>query len=133
MRAYLCRLEADQSHRLWRWLLPGKIWTPFSKGEIDALMSKCQPFVQDLYNSGHLIMDAGLSVETTSIRTVKGKMMTTDGPFAETKEQIGSAFLIEAQDLNEAIRVASKHPAARMGEQFGWRVELRPVTVFERR
>lgn len=59
------------------------------KAEIDALMHACRPYVEELYNSGHLIIDAGLGLETTSVRTVKGKMTSTDGPFVETKEQIG--------------------------------------------
>jgi hypothetical protein len=104
------------------------------KAEIDALMRECQPHVEDLYKSGHLIIDAGLTWETTSVRPVNGKVTVTDGPFVETKEQLGSVFLIEARDLNEAILVASKHPAAQMveGEQFGWGIEIRPVAVFEK-
>ena len=55
----------------------------------------------------------------------------TDGPFAETKEQVGGFFIIEARDLNEAIRVASKHPAALLGEQVGWGIEVRPIEMFD--
>jgi hypothetical protein len=54
----------------------------------------------------------------------------TDGPFTETKEQVGAFFLIEAQDLNEATRVASHHPAAHLGEQVGWGIEVRPIDYF---
>jgi hypothetical protein len=56
--------------------------------------------------------------------------MVTDGPFVETKEQVGGFFIIEANDLDEAIRVASKHPAANLGETVGWAVEIRPIEGF---
>jgi hypothetical protein len=58
----------------------------------------------------------------TTVRIRKGRMSTTDGPFAETKEQLGGFYLIEARDLNEAIRIAGRIPAARYGS-----VEVRPV------
>jgi hypothetical protein len=54
----------------------------------------------------------------------------TDGPYAATKEVVGGLVLIEARDLNEAIQVASLHPAARMGEELGWGIELRPIEEF---
>ena len=57
--------------------------------------------------------------------------MVTDGPFAETKEQIGAFFIIEARDLDEAAEVASLHPAARLGENVGWAIEVRPIDHFE--
>ena len=58
----------------------------------------------------------------TTVRVRQGKMSTTDGPFAETKEQLGGFYLIEAKDLNDAIQVASRIPAARTGS-----IEVRPV------
>lgn len=58
----------------------------------------------------------------TSVRMREGKQVVTDGPFAETREQLGGYFLIDAKDLNEAIRVATRIPAARLGT-----VEIRPV------
>ena len=61
----------------------------------------------------------------TTIRVRNGKMSTTDGPFAETKEQLGGYYLIEAKDLNEAIQVAAKIPSAKTGS-----VEVRPIEVF---
>ena len=103
------------------------------KAEIDAIMSQCPPYMEDLYNTGNLIVDAGLKTETMSVRTLHGKLTVTDGPFVETKEQLGSAFIIEAQDLNDAIRIASKHPAAHLGEQFGFGIEIRPIHYFEKR
>jgi hypothetical protein len=65
------------------------------------------------------------------VRPRHGRVSVTDGPFAETKEQLGGFFIIEARDLNEAIRVASQHPAAHLGEEIGWGIEVRPMDVFE--
>lgn len=105
------------------------------KTEIDAVMSKCGAQVQVLYNSGHLIVDAGLEPKFKVLRQKKGKQLVTDGPFAETREQLGSAFIIEANDMDEAVRIASLHPAAALpdGERFGWAIEIRPISVFEQR
>jgi hypothetical protein len=100
------------------------------KTEMDAIMSQCQPFMDDLYKTGQVLIDTGLNWDSAVVRTVNGKQTVTDGPFVETKEQIGGVFIIEAKDMNEAIRVASKHPAARMGEQLGWGLEIRPIAVF---
>jgi hypothetical protein len=66
-----------------------------------------------------------------TVRPRNGRVSITDGPFAETKEQVGGFFIVEAKDLNEAIRVASMHPAAHLGEQVGWGVEVRPIEGFE--
>ena len=68
--------------------------------------------------------------DSVSLRPRNGKVTVTDGPYAETKEQLGSYFLIEARDLNEAIQVASKHPAARLNEHLGWGVEVRPIEMY---
>jgi len=103
------------------------------KAETDAVMRECQPHLEELYRSGQVIVDAGLTLETKCLRRVDGKVRITDGPFIETREMIGSAFLIEAQDMEEAIRVASLHPTTQVsgGEQFGWGIEIRPIHYFE--
>ena len=103
-----------------------------SKDEMDAVGRQCQPFMEDLHKSGHLVSDEGLQWEwdTKSIRPRNGNVSVTDGPFIETKEQVGGVFVIEALDLNEAILVASKHPAAHVGEHLGWGIEVRPIAVF---
>jgi hypothetical protein len=62
----------------------------------------------------------------TTVRVRDGKRLTTDGPFAETKEQLGGYYLVEARDLDEAINVAAKIPAARYGG-----VEVRPIMKFD--
>ena len=60
----------------------------------------------------------------TTVRVRNGKLSTTDGPFAETKEQLGGFYLIEARDLNEAIQIASRIPSARTGS-----IEVRPIST----
>lgn len=53
--------------------------------------------------------------------------MVTDGPYVETQEQLGSFFLIEGADMQEATKLASMHPAANLGEEMGWGIEIRPI------
>lgn len=94
------------------------------RSEYDALVTDSLALVEDLQTSGqHIAADALQAVDTaTTLRVRNGKVSTTDGPFAETKEQLGGFFLVEARDLNEAIRIASRIPGARIGC-----VEVRPI------
>ena len=81
-------------------------------------------FAEDIKKSGHLLGSNGLkhTDAATTVRVRNGKVSTTDGPFAETKEQLGGYFLIEAKDLNDAIQVAARIPSAKWGS-----IEVRPV------
>jgi hypothetical protein len=99
------------------------------KSELDAIVSQCRTHDEELHKSGHLLSVASLESlrKAASIRPVNGKPTVTDGPFTETKEQIGAFFLIEAKDMAEAVRIASMHPAARLGEHVGWGVEVRGI------
>lgn len=101
--------------------------------EIEAVMEECQPHIETFYKSGKVLLDAGLETETKTLRRTDGKVMVTDGPFTESKELIGSIFIIEAEDMEEAIRLASTHPTTQVsrGEEFGWRIEIRPVHYFK--
>lgn len=101
--------------------------------KIDAVMSECQTYLEELYRSGRVTLDAGLAAEAKSLRRTNGKVKVTDGPFTEAKEMIGSAFLIEARDMEEAIRIASLHPTVQVsaGEPFGWGIEIRPIRYFK--
>lgn len=94
------------------------------KDEVDAAVSECGAHLEELRRSGHLIAAEGLeSVATaTTVRVRNGRVSVTDGPYAETREQLGGFYLIMARDLNEAIRVASNIPHARLGS-----VEVRPI------
>jgi hypothetical protein len=69
---------------------------------------------------------AGLTEGGKIIRHRAGERVVTDGPFIESKE-IGGVFVVEADDLDDAVRLASLHPAARMGEELGWYVAVRPL------
>ena len=95
-----------------------------SKSEFDALLAEALAYDEELRRSGHFVAANALqSVQAaTTIRTRNGKLSMTDGPFAETKEQLGGFILIEAHDLNEAIQVASKIPPGRLGS-----IEVRPI------
>jgi hypothetical protein len=95
-----------------------------SKSECAAVMEETMAYCEALKKSGHLIAVEQLEPVQTAVtvRIRNGKASVTDGPFAETKEQVGGFFLIDARDLNEAIQVASKFPSARFGS-----LEVRPV------
>ena len=94
----------------------------------DAIVRELRDYREDLRQSGHHIASSPLQpVQTaTTIRVRNGKLSITDGPFAETKEQLGGFYLIEARDLNDAIRVASQMPPARLGC-----IEVRPIKDFD--
>jgi len=102
------------------------------KDEVDELIARCRRHDEELRESGQLLEVASLAspVSAAVLRPRDGKATVTDGPYTETKEQVGAFFLIEARDLNDAIRVASKHPAAHLGEAVGWGIEVRPVEYF---
>lgn len=95
-----------------------------SKSEWDALRNETLTYLEELRCRGYIIaVEALQSTRTaTTVRVRDGKLSLSDGPFAETKEQLGGFFLIKAQDLNEAIQVASRWPSARLGS-----IEVRPI------
>jgi hypothetical protein len=95
-----------------------------TKSEMDGLMGEYFAFTKAIQNSGHLLGGNDLQPvqNATTVRVRGGKVSTTDGPFAETKEQLGGYYLIEAADLNEAIQIAARIPSAKLGA-----IEVRPV------
>ncbi len=97
------------------------------RDEMDAFLGEYGAFTEGIIGSGHFVAGEELHpVHTaTTVRVRNGRLAATDGPFAETKEQLGGFYLIEARDLNEAIQVAARIPSARTGS-----VEVRPVVVF---
>lgn len=92
--------------------------------EYAAIVDDVLDYREELRQRGHYVVSSPLqSVATaTTIRVRNGKVSITDGPFAETREQLGGFYLIDARDLNDAIRVASRMPPARLGC-----VEVRPL------
>ncbi len=101
-----------------------RILNALAKSEYETLVDESLDLREALGKNGHLIAAEALQPvqSATSIRVRKGTVSMTDGPFAETKEQLGGFFLINAKDLNDAIHVASKIPGGRIGT-----VEIRPI------
>ena len=110
---YLCTVWVDEA-----------VLNGLSKHDAETLVADALAYDEELKRSGHFIAANALEpVNTaTSIRVRNGKASTTDGPFVETKEQLGGFVLIEARDLNEAIQLAARIPPAAVGS-----IEVRPV------
>jgi hypothetical protein len=92
--------------------------------EMQALVDSAIEYSEEIERSGHYIASDALQ-RTATARTIRvraGKVTTTDGPFAETKEQLGGFFLVDAKDMDEACAIASRFPPARVGI-----IEVRPV------
>ena len=98
-----------------------------------AITSQCPPLDEALRATGHLAAVASLG-GPASARVIKSrrgrKLEVTDGPFTESKELVGSFLIIEAADMDEAVRIASLHPAAQIGEELGWALEVWPIEYF---
>jgi hypothetical protein len=110
---YLCLVYANEA-RL----------AELSRGELDTLIDETLAANEELEASGHLLLAQALEQvdAATTVRVRDGRLSATDGPFAETREQLGGFVLIEARDLNEAIRIAGRLPSARLGS-----IEVRPA------
>lgn len=93
----------------------------------DQMFREYTEYTASIKASGNLRGGDALEPTTkaTTVRVREGKTMTTDGPFAETREQLGGYYLVEAADLDEAIKLAGRIPSARWGS-----IEVRPVMVF---
>ena len=98
-----------------------------SPTDTQSLMGEYNQFTTDIKKSGHYVAGEALHpISTaTTVRVRNGKVSTFDGPFAETKEQLGGFYFIEAKDLNDAIQIAARIPSARMGS-----IEVRPIVDF---
>jgi hypothetical protein len=110
---YLCLIYSDE-----------KQYSSWPESQYKAALAEYMAFTDGIQESGHLIAAERLqrTNTATTIRSRNGKISTTDGPFAETKEQLGGFYLIDARDLNEAIQVASRIPGTRWGS-----IEVRPI------
>ena len=99
-------------------------WAAMSEAEGQEIMAEYMKYTGDIHKSGNYLGgDALQPVATaTSVRVRDGKRLTTDGPFAETREQLGGFYLVEAKDLDEAIKLAAGIPASRTGS-----IEVRPI------
>ena len=106
-----------------------KVMEQMSETDAERHFDEYTRFTDDIRASGHYVDCNRLQPPgaATTVRVRDGKVSTTDGPFAETKEQLGGYYMIDARDLNEAIQVAARIPGARTGC-----VEVRPVADDER-
>ncbi len=102
-----------------------ELWAKISEAQKGQIMQEYGEFIQGIVKSGHYRAGAKLQPTSmaTTVREQQGKRITTDGPFAETKEQLGGFHLVECQDLDEAIAIAGRIPTLRVGGS----IEVRPV------
>jgi hypothetical protein len=114
---YLCLLYGNQEKM-----------SKLSKDEFAALVERCKVHDEELRRTGAVRSVESLEWDVTTVRARGGKPTVVDGPFVETRDVAGSFLVIEARDLNDAIRIASLHPAANMGEELGWGIEIRPIS-----
>jgi hypothetical protein len=100
-------------------------WDAMSPAERNAMIDECFAYDRELQKNGHVVGGEALQ-NSRAARTVRfrnGKVVVTDGPFAETKEQLGGFMLFEARDMAQAVELMSRHPAVRLGSSF----EIRPI------
>ena len=101
-----------------------KQWETLSESEQNALFDACFAYDDVLREAGHFAGGEALQTarNATTLRYKNGKVVVTDGPFVETKEQLGGILILEAADLNHAIQLMSKHPGVKIGP-----FEIRPA------
>ena len=101
-----------------------KTWETMSESERDTLIDECFAYDDVLRKNGHFLGGEGLQSarNATTLRWKNGKVSITDGPYAETKEQLGGLLILDAKDLNHAIQLMSKHPGVKAGP-----FEIRPA------
>lgn len=113
---YLCLIYEDEA-----------AFGKMPKTEAGKMMTEYFDYTADIKRSGHYLGGNALqpTQSASTVRVRNGKISTTDGPFAETKEQLGGYYLVEAKDLNDAIQVAARIPSARAGS-----IEVRPIMEY---
>ncbi len=101
------------------------LWERMSENQQKSFVDTCLVYDVELRTKGHMVGGEALqsSRTATTLRFRNGKLSITDGPFAETKEQLGGIMILEAEDLNQAIQLMSHHPSVTMGGSW----EIRPA------
>ena len=114
---YVCLIYDDE-----------KVWETMTPEESGAMMGEYFAFTKDIQDKGSYRAGEALQpiATSTTVRVRNGQFQTTDGPFAETREQLGGFYLVDAANLDEAIAIAARIPSARTGS-----IEVRPVVVFD--
>jgi hypothetical protein len=123
-------LQSQETREEWMkyiclgYLEPGK-FENMSESERNTVLDECFSYNDELRKNGHLVAEEPLQPANTAVTVCwkDGKVAVTDGPYVETKEQLGGILVLEARDLNHAIQLVSQHPAVRYGTPF----EIRPV------
>jgi len=103
-----------------------------SPDDVKALVTQCPPLDEKMRATGKVLVSASLGDldQWVTLRPHSGKTRISDGPYTESKEVVGGLFIIEADSRDEAVRIASMHPAAMLGEEGGWAVELIPMDFY---
>jgi len=99
---------------------------------VQKLVSQCPPLDEKMRATGKVRVSASLGDQDTwkTLKPRGGRTQVLDGPYTEAKEVVGGLFIVEADSQDEALRIASMHPAAVLGEEGGWAVELIPLDVY---
>jgi hypothetical protein len=100
--------------------------------DVQSLVSQCPPLDEQMRATGQVLMSASLGDQDRwrTLRPRGGRTLVSDGPYTEAKEVVGGLFVIEADNEGEALRIAAMHPAAQLGEEGGWAVELIPLDFY---
>ena len=106
---------------------PESYWQTISEQERGKIYQEYLDFTASIKRSGHWLAGDPLerTAEATTVRVRDGKPLSTDGPFAETREQLGGYYIIEAKNLDEATAIAERVPSSRIGS-----IEVRPIMVY---
>ncbi len=114
---YMCLIYTDE-----------RAWQDMSEEDQNPLSGDYFAFTESIQKSGNMLAGDALQPTSTAttVRVRDGEALVTDGPFAETKEQLGGYYLIEAKDADEALEIAARIPGASHGS-----IEVRPVMVFD--
>lgn len=100
--------------------------------DVRKLVSQCPALDEKMRATGKVLVSASLGDldRWKTLRPRSGKTNVSDGPYTESKEIVGGLFIIEADNLDDALHTASMHPAATLGEEGGWAVELIPMDFY---
>ncbi len=103
--------------------------------EVDAIMQECEHHLKTFYKNEHVLTDVAVSQKGMKIQRVNDAIQVDNVELPESKRMIGSSFVIEAKDMEEAIHIASQHPTVivTQGEQLGWEIEVRAIEDYYER
>lgn len=103
--------------------------------QVQAVLAECPPHLAEFHATGKVLLVAGTGSEAGSLQRVDGRLQRTTRRSGEDRTEIGCVFLVEAADLDEAVRIAALHPTTRIaaGERLGFRIGIHPVQSLEPR